>query len=359
MPTAARFGGSRIWLWSAAFALWVVVWPGLILVLASPRRDIVVAWVEHAAHMPVVAVFLSLAVGAFLLMAAMLTLRRRFDIEGEAASAMRWSLSSRSLDALVGLIVLLVLVAVVLAMRFDENDVARMLGAISISLARFAISWWWLYLIVFVGFLPICLPFFLFNPATLQRARLQRWWRPSWPGTLAVVLFPLLWFSWPALVDVGMSWLPDRNVISWLCAPVSWLLISAAELVALAFWLNRSAISPTRNALRRMATVDFLRRYMALQLGWWAVSLPFVVALLVMRGFALDIAPQFDTALQSDTLAGSSSLRALLALSKTDAFVVLLLPLPAIELFLALSTGRLLIRLGLVPAAPTDGGSPG
>lgn len=345
MPSAPRSGASRIWGWSALFALWSAFWPGLILLAAAPRRDIVIAQVERAAHMPVPLAFASLAVAAFVLMASMLTLRRRFDVEGEAASAMRWSLSSRSLDALLVSIALLIAAAMALAVRVDLYDVARTIGTVSVPFARFVVAWWWLVLLLLAGGLTVFLPFCLANPDTLKRDRLQQWWRPSWPGTLAVLVAPLLWIGWPALVDAAMSRVPEGSALAWVAIPLTWLLIAFGELVGLALWLNRSAVAATRVAIRRMASGDVLRHYLGLRLGWWVVVLWFVVPLCVRDFFAAHLAPQ------GGATADSGTMRGLFGMSHAGATDLLLLPAAATGLFLAISTARLLVRLGVAPPA--------
>ena len=354
MSKEPRGRTSRIWRWSGLFALWCVLWPGLILIASPPRRDIVVALVERAARMPIPLVFASLAIGAFGLMALTLFLRRRLDAGNDALSAICWSLTSRGLVALIALVALLALGAAVLSTRFGVQGVGQVIGSISIPLARFVLSWWWLALLIVVGGLAISLPFCFANPDTLQRDRLQQWWRPSWPGTPAVVVAPLLWIGWPALVDAAMSWLPEGGVLSWAAIPLAWLLVAFGELIALALWLNRSAKASTRDAIRRMATGHFIRRYLGLRLGWCAFALWVAVPLCIPDLFAIYIAPELDRALQSGQLPESASMRALLALSDVGMNDTLRVSFAAISLFIVLSTGRLLVRLGIAPPAAID-----
>ena len=353
MPTAARFGGSRIWLWSAAFALWVVVWPGVLLHSIWSTPQFVADMVEKVLGLTYAALLLRIGLIAFVSMWLLLWLRDRLDVGGTAREARRWSLSSPSLNAVAMILCLALSIGVLLLaeafMRAGKGPAT--------SLDAFWLSWWWVAVMVCVPFL-LLVPFCVVNPDTLRRERLQQWWRPSWPGALAVILAPFLWFALPTLADAALSWLPDSLPAEVLGAALSWVFETVTGLIALALWLNRSRVGAARAAIRRMATPDFLRSYLALCLGWGAVMLYLVIPLLVLYVFAIYIAPEYDPR-QGSVFVDPAPIRFVRALSQSGGLDALQWPLIALQLFLALSTGRLLIRLGLVPAAPTDGGSSG
>jgi hypothetical protein len=180
--------------WALGFALWCLLWPAAIVAttwslpgfMTLRGHDGLAEVVRMLMPLPLPLWAMALGVGAiaFAAMWALLLLRRRCDPEGDAIAAVRWSFGSHRLNALV----VVAVISVPLAMMGSVDDIAAWIGRFDVALARFFVAWWWLILLLLAAAAMLSMPFFLLNPDTLARERLRRWWRPYWPGVIAVVL---------------------------------------------------------------------------------------------------------------------------------------------------------------------------
>jgi hypothetical protein len=364
----ARRGDIRALLWSAALATWCVLWPAAIVAatwsmpgfMSLRGRGGLAEVVEMLVPLPFWATALAAAVLAFALIRALLLLCRRCDPDGDAVAAARWSLSSPSLNALV----LLALAAVPVAAMGSIEGVAAWLGGVHPALARFFLREWWLLLLA-IGLLPALLwPFCLFNAHTLARERLERWWRPLWPGAFAVVVgfaigigAPLLHIAFANGAFAG----PGRGA-SPLPILALGVALNAAQLAALSFWLSRSTWRTAGAALARAFHLGVLRRWVALELLWLLAMVAIAVPALSLTVFDIYFAPQFVEWERSGTVAIPPALRALLAVADSGMLHEQFLHAVsyALGLYALVSAGRLLVGLGIgAPAAAGPGRATG
>lgn len=340
-------------LWSAAFAAWCLLWPMAIVAttLSMPGfmtlrgRGGLAEVVEMLVPLPWWATALATGMLAFALMWVLLQLYRRCDRDGDAIMAVRWSLSSRRLNALV----LIALAAVPVTMFGSLDDVAAWLGDIDPGLSRFFLQWWWLGLLAIVAVLELSLPFCLLNPHTLSRSRFERWWRPFWPGVLAVVVGIAVGL---ATQVSGIVYDGDRIVgmggWRWPLIVVQDIALGAAQLAALALWLNRGTWRTSGAALSRAFRFDVLRRWVALELFWLAMTAVVAVPVLSLTVFDVYLSPQFVEWERSGAVEIPPVLRALIL--TTDGGILhegLLAAMShALGLYGLVSAGRLLVGLG-------------
>jgi hypothetical protein len=357
----------RIALWAFAFALWCLLWPAAIIATTWPMPGFMTLrgqgglaeLMRMLVPLPLWATALGVGVLAFAAMWALLLLRRRCDPDGDAIAAARWSFTSRSFNALV----VLALASVALATVGSVDGLAAWIGRFDVGLARFFMAWWWTILVAIVAALALLLPFFLFNPETHVRDRLERWWRPFWPGMVAIVA--ALAFSVGSLAP-AIVW--DSDAISraggwqWPLTIVEEIVSSVVHLMLLGLWLSRSPARMSGAAVARSLRFDVLRRWVSLELFWLAVTAAAAVPLLSLSAFNIYVAPQFAEWERSGVVAISPAVRMLMASTEAhipDGGLIIALSC-ALALYTLISKGRLLVRLGIgTPPAEAAGVLPG
>lgn len=234
-----------------AFALWCVAWfAGVASAFDSgplPIREFAMqlprALVEALFSLSYPMALLAVGLIAFVAMWGLLRLRRWLDPEARSPASLRWALSSRSLNW-TAVVVAAAIAGLVMLMAVPDERVVK-LGNHAPDLARFIVEWWFPAFIVVtatvvaLGFLCVR------NPDTLARDRLERWWRPFWPGLSGLVVGLVCWWLIPAGMEGLWARLPRAQSTSWwiLIVPatlVGYVIGLASELVAFAFWFARS-----------------------------------------------------------------------------------------------------------------------
>lgn len=286
--------------WAFAFALWCVAWPAA-LVLAggstpgffSQRGDDGLREaIEFALPLPYGVSLFAWGAVAFAIVWPLLRLRRWLDPECQAWRAMRWSLSSRSLNLTLALLILL---AILLLWLGENGELVAWLMSIDIGLGRFLVAWWWLILLVAIAILFPVMLLCLLNPATLARDRFERWWRPFWPGIVAVLIAMLCWELIPMLTELAWRFLPD-SVVLWIPTMLlDYLIVLACDLAAFSWWFSRERAWSTRALAARLCRWPTLRLYFGFDLliGLWALVA--AVPVLLLAAFAIYFGPQYES----------------------------------------------------------------
>ena len=281
-------------------------------------------------------VAVALAVAAFLLMWLPLKLMYWLDREGAVREALRWALSSRSLNLLIFLLpAVLVMVALLLTPRLEAWVMTIIVAAVIFPLIALT-------------------PFAAFNPVTLHQPRLQHWWHLKWPGWRQVVVALLLIVVLPVLTGFVTDELADDR--SW---PVTVGIESLgsivdilAEILAVVNWLSFGRREEVCSGLARISNARFLRAYLGYTLMTGLLVLPFAVPILVHSAYFAYVAPQYDYWAQR---AGEQMPWAIQVFSSTKqlqaTWAWLSLGLPATALSL-LCLGRLLAEHGVGALKP-------
>ena len=234
-----------------AFALWCVAWfAGVASAFDSgplPIREFATqlprALVEALFSLSYPMALLAVGLIAFVAMWGLLRLWRWLAPEARSPASLRWALSSRSLNW-TAVVVAAAIAGLAMLMGVPDERVVQ-LGNPAPDLARFIVEWWFPAFIVVtaavvaLGFLCVR------NPDTLARDRLERWWRPFWPGLSGLVVGLVCWWLIPAGMEGLWAWLPRAQPTSWWILIVPAMLVGyviglASELVAFAFWFARS-----------------------------------------------------------------------------------------------------------------------
>ncbi len=348
--------------WALAFALWCLLWPAAIIAttwslpgfMTLRGQGGLAEVVRMQVPLPLWATALAIGAFAFAAMWALLLLRRRCDPEGDAIAAVRWSFGSRSLNALI----VVALVSVPLAMMGSIDGTAAWIGRFDVGLARFFVAWWWLFLLVLVAAAMLAMPFFLLNPDTLARERLRRWWQPYWPGVIAVVLMLLY-----GLVSVFLSIVYTASprhpgIWVWPLDAIGEVALSALQLAVLGVWLNHDARRSLGTALARAFRRETVRRWVSLELFWFALVAVMAVPVLCLNIFREFFAPQYSVWGRAGVVEIPPALQALMSLA--DSAILhegIFAPLSlCLGLYALVSAGRLLVRLG--SGAPPAAGAP-
>lgn len=276
-------------------------------------------------------VAIAFAVAAFLLMWLLLKLLYWLDREGRARAALRWALSSGSLNLLIVLLpVGLIAIALLLTPRLEEWVMTVIVAAVIFPLIALT-------------------PFAAFNPATLYQPQLLHWWHLKWPGWRQVMVALLLIEAIPVLTGFATDALADGR--SWTVTvgieSLGSVIDILAEVLAVVNWLSFGRRGEVRSGLARISNVRFLRAYLGYTLMTGLLVLPFAVPILVHSAYFAYVAPQYDDWAQRmgaqmpwaiHVLSGTKQLQAMWA------WLPLGLPATALSL---LCLGRLLAEHGV------------
>jgi hypothetical protein len=288
--------------WALAFALWCVTWPaGIVLAGGTTPGFFSLRGGDGLREM--VTVFLPLSYGtalfawgvaAFAAMWALLRLRRWLDPEGQALDSIRWALSSRSLNLTLAM---LMLSTVLLIMLGEAGVLVPWLMSIDIALGRFLVAWWWMILLVAFAILSPLIPLCLLNPDTLARDRLERWWRPFWPGFVAVLIAVTCWMLVPALMEHVWKYLPASvSVAVGIPAQVlDYLVVLACDLIAFSWWFSRKRATSAKVLGAQLFHWRTLRLYLGFDLLCVAWMLVVAVPVLLLAAFATHLGPQYES----------------------------------------------------------------
>lgn len=354
-------------LFASIFALWCVAWSaGQVWILDSapafvtrlgdavPRKMI-----EFYSPLSYRLTLCAFGTAAFAGMWLLLRLRRWLDPQAQALQALRWALSSRSFNATI-LFAALVVIGLSLAGPSVESF-ALSLSAFP-DAGRFLAAWG-LPIALVAPVVILILSFFLqFNPDTLARDRLERWWRPFWPGVPALIVVVAGW----VLVPVAMEQVGP--LLSVMLSTTDWMPVGALDIVGyaiellcdllvFAFLFSRRSGPGLRDALRRMFRWSTVRAHIGLDVLVIVWLLLIAVPLLSVGMFDAYILPSFE-AWRQESGDGAPTLLAAWAdvLNRLRGFetpaLLLLMPL---DLWLRFVLGRLLYRTAFVaPAGGAD-----
>lgn len=273
---------------ASLFALWCLLWPaGLVLIVDSSPEF--VSWLRGSTprvaiealsplsyRMTLFAFAMTTFVGMFLL----LRLRRWLDPEAWAVGSLRWAFSSTAFNGTV-LLLAMALAGVVFAGQ-SEDVLTRYLENYP-DAVRFFVEWWFPITLAVSAAINIPALFWLLNPDTLARDRLECWWRPFWPGTVALIMTFLCW----VLVPEGMEQV-DKHLPSMTSVP-KWITVQAlgfvgyaigllCDLLVFSFLFSRSRLLVVRDVWRRLLSWSTMRTYVGLDVlilaCWLAVAAP-------------------------------------------------------------------------------------
>jgi hypothetical protein len=271
---------------------------------------------------------------------------------------MRWTFSSRSFNLTIVLAGLAITGLCLAGMSWES--LLRSL-AVFPDAGRFFVQWW--FPILLTGSVAIHIPaiFFLFNPDTLARDRLTKWWRPFWPGLPALVAVVVGWLLVPAVMAQAEA--PMFFVIpaaDWMPAGAIDIIGYAVELLCdllvFAFLFSRRTVTGLRDALRRLFRWPTVRAHVGLDVLLLGGMLVIAAPLLSITVFDAYVLPSFD-AWRHDGATGVPFWLAALAdglgaLHGFDFDALALLLLPS-GLWLQFVLARLLYRTAFL--APTVG----
>lgn len=336
--------------WALAFALWCVAWPaGIVLAGGTTPGFFSLRGDDGLREM--VTVFLPLSYGtalsawgvvSFAAMWALLRLRRWLDPDGQSLGAIRWALSSRSLN--LTLAAMTVLIASLILM----TETGWPVPSIAFSgLIVFITKWGWLLLGGALILLSIWASLCLLNPRTLARDRLERWWQPFWPGVAAVAVALLCWQVVPLLTGLLQgSVFASLPPAGWLVVQaIDYVILTACDLVAFAWWFSRASGENARAVVARLFDRRVLRLYVGFDLLMGVLVLAAAVPVMLMSMFATYVAPQYEAWQAAGTVAmppGYDMLTIVVRQIMDRAWWHL--PVLGVELLLILSLGRLIHR---------------
>ncbi len=263
---------------------------------------------------------------------------RWLDREGEVRSAIRWSFSSRSLNAwafvLTG--------AALLLMLWPWSEAPQ-----AASGRTFALPLTLACLVVFV-----LLPFALLHPDRLQAPQPSRWWRPAWPGFVAVTAGVALVLLLPLFdaVIVGVLERLDRPTAALVTRILTTVVESLAMLVAVAVWLGRGDEFVIGQGLRRAFRIASLKAWFAYPLAWWWLVLPVVAPILGCAVLVFYVIPQYESWAELHRTALPPALQYIGMLGRraqaNGSLSLLLVSVAMLGPYL-LGVGRLLVRYGV------------
>ncbi len=291
-------------LFAALFAMWCVAWPaGLVLLVDSAPAF--VALLDDVAPRKAIASFSPLsyrltlcAVGgiAFVGMWLLLRLRRWLDPQAQAVQALRWTFSSRSLDATL-LFAGIAVTGLYLA-GFSAESLALSLPAFP-DAGRFFVAWEGAIALTAPVVILILAFFLVFNPDALARDRLECWWRPFWPGVPALIVALACWVFVPAALEQAQQplfvlfptadWMPAGAIDI-----VGYAIELLCDLLVFAFLFSRRSGPGLRDALRRMFHRSTVRAHVGLDVLVIAWMLVIAVPLLSVGAFDAYVLPSFE-----------------------------------------------------------------
>lgn len=360
MASHARRPDIREALWSLAFALWSVAWPAAIVLAGGSTpgflslrgdaglREVVEAGLPLSYNLALFAWGLL----AFAAMWALLLLRRRLDPDGESRAAIRWALSSRSLNLTV---IALALAAFVLTWAGESDSVVAWLGRISPGIARFLVAWWWLILLTTAAILSPIVLLCLLNPRTLARDRLERWWRPFWPGLIALVIVVVCWLTMRILLRVALDAAATSVPGVWLVAlhVLEYLLLIVCDLAAFACWLSQGRMADAKALGACFFRWSTLRVYLGFDLLFAVLLLTLSVPVIWLSIFTIYIGPQYEEWQRVGVVDMPMAYALLMDWGRsTDASMPgFLSALGLMDLLFACALGRLLYRRAMVDGA--------
>lgn len=351
-----RRGEIRDAAWALLFALWCVAWvAGLVFAGGSTPGFFSLRGEQGLRE--ITTTFLSLPYGtalfawgvlAFTLMYGLLRLRRWLDPEGRALDAFRWALSSRSLN--LSLAAATLLIALLILMTEIGWPTPWIASAVLIA---FIAKWGWLLLGGALVLLSIWASLCLLNPDTLACDRLERWWRPFWPGVAAVVVALLCWQVVPLLTGLlRASVFASLPPAGWLAVQtIDYVILVACDLLGFAWWFSRASRAKGTDVVARIFDRRVLRLYIGFDLLMGALLLVAAVPVLLMSMFATYVAPQYEAWQEAGTVImppGYEMLTVVVRQIMDGAWWHL--PMLGIELLLIVSLGRLIHRALAGPA---------
>lgn len=360
MASHVRRPDIREALWALAFALWSVAWPaGIVLAggstpgFLSLRGDTGLREVVEA-RVPLsygTALF-TWGVLAFTVMWALLRLWRWLDPDRQSVVAVRWALSSRSLNLTL---FALALAAFLLIWAGQSDSAVAWLGRISPGLVRFLVAWWWLILLIASAILSPLVLLCLLNPWTLARDRLERWWRPFWPGLTALVIAAVCWLGVRMLLAIALEAIPASVPDPWLVVwhALEYVILTVSDLAAFALWFSRGRMGDAKALGACFFRWSSLRLYLGFDLlfaTFWLVS---AFPVLLLYAFAIYIGPQYVSWQASGIVDMPAAYAWLIGWMqyRHDQMPFLLSALALADLLLTVALGRLLYRRAVLAGA--------
>lgn len=360
MASHARRPDIREALWSLAFALWSVAWPAGIVFAGgstpgflSLRGDAGLREVVEARVPLSYGIALSTwAVLAFVAMWALLRFWRWLEPDRQSIAAIRWAFSSRSLNLTV---IALALAAFVLTWAGQSESVVTWLGRISPGLVRFLVAWWWLILLITAAILSPLVLLCLLNPLTLARERLERWWRPFWPGLTALVISTVCWLGIRMLLAIALDAMPASVPAPWSVVwhALEYAILTASDLAAFAWWFSRGRMADAKALGACFFRWSTLRVYLGFDLLFALILLMLCVPVIWLSIFNIYIGPQYEEWQRIGIVDMPMAYALLMDWGRsTDAVMPgLLSAFGLMDLLFASALGRLLYRRAMIAGA--------
>jgi len=189
----------------------------------------------------------------------------------------------------------------------------------------------------------VALPFFCLNPSTLDAPCPSRWWRPAWPGWLAMLSCMAIW-AVCQIMSFVIGELTGIGLGAWVAIGLSLfdeLMAASAFVLGGAIWLNRGRWPHARSDLRRAAQYGFIGEYAWQSLFVALVAFAAAVPLLVIVAEGVFVLPQYDQWLKDSAVEAPWWFGVLTDTYRRTVTVGFVLAVP-FGLYLGLAQGRLM-----------------
>ena len=199
------------------------------------------------------------------------------------------------------------------------------------------------------------LPFVCLNPSTLDAPSPSRWWRPSWPGWLALLSCAAIWLTCQ-IVSFALGEIIHIGPGTWVAIGLSLIdevMSVSAVALTIAIWLNRGRWRHAQGDLRRAAQRGFIGEFawqsLFVALVAFATAVPFLV--IVVEG--VFVLPQYEQWLRDSAVEAPWWFRPLADTYRRIVTLGFVLAVP-FGLYFGLAQGRLMRVHGVGGQIPTS-----
>lgn len=198
-------------------------------------------------------------------------------------------------------------------------------------------------------------PFLCLNPTTLDAPSPARWWRPGWPGWVAVLMCVAAW-----TVCLAANFLLEQAIdisrIPWLTVSLSLLdeLVSAfVLLLVMAIWLNRGRWRAIRSDFGQLRRSGFIVEYIWLNLTIAVILSALLVPAMVIALNSIFVIPQYESWAETSGVELPFGLRMQSGIARSHTMILFVAAVP-VGLYLGFAQGRLVRQHGVGRENPAE-----